>query len=871
MRITCALLFVFGMVSLTAQNLTGKVVAADGSPIAFATIYIYETAQGMAADEKGDFQINIPPGNYTVEARSLGYESLIKKIVVATPGTSVPFQLVEKVQRLKEIMVSPSKEDPAYPVMRQAIAWAPYHLHQTDGYISDNYLKGSFKIESMPALMKMMIKDKQIKALVGRLLVLESQNHITYKAPSYYKQQVVAYKSSIPKDLEPKGGIKIVTSTIYTDRYDDYISPLSPKAFQYYRFRLADIYPSGKYQINKIQVTPKLKHAALFTGYLYIIENDWSIFAHDLSVTEAGTTVHYTVDYQEVRPSVFLPIIYNMTVDINMIGVKGFGRFHSSVKYGNIWLNPVVAKIQAKQDNEGTTPSTLTPKQKRVQETLEKLSKKEKLSTSEALKLARLSTQALEPEEIRKQRANPEIRDSSMVKIQVDSMASKRDSSYWKSVRTVPLLTEEASSFQRKDSLPSSDAIKTTDHSVEITLYNPYKKRGNLLKGGNIVIGDSSTLSYNGLLRGLLKEYNFANGFWLGQSLSFHLRMSHHRSLTFSPGAYYTTASKHVNWNISTGLRYAPRSNGQVSFDVGDYSHDIQESKGSSRFLNSIFSLLDGKNIIRFYQNQHIRSQTGIDLANGLRLTAGGGYEKRTLLVNKTSFHLFGQAPYPNAPDDEYAYNFPDNSITSGFLTLSYTPHNRYRIVNDSKINAESAYPTYEISFLSAFRSTNKAEQAEYNRIRLEIRQQIKLDEWSTLEYNASIGTLFNTTRLYAPDYYYFRTSPLFITFNNPANSFSLLPNYSSATGKWAEAHLTWQSDYLLLKRIGFLQRYFFSETLHVNFLYQNETAKPYTEAGYSIGFGNMLRAGIFTAFDRFDFRQAGIRINLSIFPTKRE
>lgn len=853
----------FAIMPLYGQILSGKVSATDGNPVAYATIYIHETSSGVITDGNGAFQSHLSPGTYTVEARFLGYETQIQKVEVTASGADVKFVLAEKIQPLQEVTVRPSKEDPAYDVMRHAIARAPYHLYQVESYTCDNYLKGSAKIDHLPALVKMMIKDQKLKSMVGHLFVLESHNEITYRAPSSYVQRVLAYKSSIPKEIEPKGGIRAVTSSVYAPKFGDCISPLSPQAFQYYRFRLAEIYPSGKYQINKVMVTPKLRNAALYSGYIYIVDGDWSVFALDLSVTEAGSTEYDKINYQELQPGVFLPITYNINTNIGTMGIKGFARFYSSIKYKSIHISASAkqrpAKVQAV-----TEPTIRSKKQQKAEAEMAKLSAKEKFTTADALRMARLSTQMLESGDGNKKRKNLEIRDTSMVKMQVDSLASVRDSAYWESVRKVPLLTDEIRSFQRVDSIPVSKSLKATENGIEYTLDDSMRK-GNLLKGGRLSLGDSVYFRYSGLVRGVVKEYNFVDGWWLGQRLSLSMPFTKTSRLTLIPWAYYVTGRKAVNWNTEVKLNYLPLSNGLFSVSGGSSSADIQGDKGTGRDLNAYTSFTAGNNVIRFYKSNSVKIANSIDIANGLILSLGAGYENRMLLANSTTFHLWGKEPCPNVPEDVYAASFPQHTATTAWVGLTYTPFMRYRIVKGKKLYAGSAYPTFNALYQTAFRMSNNAEQSDYNRLVFGVNQTVKLDIWSVLKYSVSAGGFLSDKRLYAPDYYYFRTSPLCVTYNSLDNSFALLPNYSFSTGKWAEAHLSWQSDYLLLKRLPFMQRYIFNEALHLKCLYENGSSRPYYEAGYTIGLMDLMRGGIFTSFRGKEFQRAGIRISVPL------
>lgn len=62
-------------------------------------------------------------------------------------------------------------------------------------------MKGSAKIEKLPTLMKMMIKDKKFLSLIGKLMVLESKNQGNFSIAGKIHAKVIAYKSSI---IRPK-------------------------------------------------------------------------------------------------------------------------------------------------------------------------------------------------------------------------------------------------------------------------------------------------------------------------------------------------------------------------------------------------------------------------------------------------------------------------------------------------------------------------------------------------------------------------------------------------------------------------------------------------------------------------------------------
>src|SRR5690554_2027947 len=98
--------------SLQAQQLKGVIVNEKGNPIANSTVYIMEAAKGIAADNRGEFQAMLTPGNYTCEFRSLGYESIQKSISIGEHDQSVRVVLRESTFMLDELVVYASDEDP---------------------------------------------------------------------------------------------------------------------------------------------------------------------------------------------------------------------------------------------------------------------------------------------------------------------------------------------------------------------------------------------------------------------------------------------------------------------------------------------------------------------------------------------------------------------------------------------------------------------------------------------------------------------------------------------------------------------------------------------------------------------------------------
>lgn len=847
-KIIIFIISVFTPFLVNAQRVNGQIISETGEGISFATIFVYEKSLGVVANEKGEFQIELEKGTYTIEARSLAFKPGKKMVEVSNNPTSFTLVLEDNVIEIDEVNITPGKENPAYRIMRQAIARAPYHRYNVESYKSDVYLKGSGKLEKIPRLAKRFIKDKQLLTLIDKLLVIESHSKVEFRSPDHYKQEVLAHKSSIPKELEPKsGGLELMNSSIYDEKYNYYISPLSKDALRYYKFKLKNIFNHKENQIYQIEIIPTISKATLYSGDIYIVDGVWAVYALDLKTKDMGTQMRHNISFQQIKPDVFLPITYTSDITIDMMGVKGFLKLYSSVKYSDIKVKDAAKQSEKTQE-------------------VKKILTKEKLSNHDSKKIAKLNTQIHQSDEIRKNKESLQIIDSSKIKVSFDSLSSLRDSTYWEQIRKVPLKMEEVASYKMMDSFPPLKSMQKTDSALNISIRDDKFKFWKIIMGGNSKLSNNLRLKYSGLLRGALKEYNFADGFWLGQEFSLLWRLKNKNNLSFSPQLYYTTARRDLVWQTDIRYSFAPLRNGYVAISAGDKSSDIQPTTPQSRVLNSLSSLILAENFIRFNREKNFGISAGIDIINGMYINVNMAHKRYYQMDNITEYNFAKNRPEPNIPLSTDGIDYSDHISNRLDISLSYTPKNYYKIIDGRKNYVRSAWPTFFLNLNSAIKIGGNKNQSRYSAMSFGVRQSVKTGEWSRFIYDVRAGGFLSKPKLYATDYKYFYTDPLFITLDNAPNKFALLPNYTSTSSAWVETHARWESDYLLLKRISFLQTLPIRESLQLNFLYEKSRSKPYTELGYNINLIGLFKVGIYTAFEGFTYCRFGVKVGILIF-----
>ena len=147
-----AFIFICQSIVLYGQNggLQGIVKDQAGNGLGFATIYIRNIETGTTTNSEGYYQIKLDPGNYDIVFQYLGYETDVRFIQVNNKMQNLDITLQAVTFTLSEFVVDSDKEDPAYTIMRKAIAKSDYHRQQLDSYSATVYIKGSGRLLDSP-------------------------------------------------------------------------------------------------------------------------------------------------------------------------------------------------------------------------------------------------------------------------------------------------------------------------------------------------------------------------------------------------------------------------------------------------------------------------------------------------------------------------------------------------------------------------------------------------------------------------------------------------------------------------------------------------------------------------------------------------
>jgi|GEM_PF-487284 len=869
------LIFSLSVIPLSAQTLKGVIVSTTGDTVSGATIFIQSIGLGVVADSDGAFSINIAKGRYSCEFRSMGYQTVVKDIEVGDEDTFIEIILPFAAYMLPEVRVGKDKEDPAYYIIRRTIAMAPYYKSYIAHYSYEAHQKGTYKVDKIALIGNKDVNGISIKELLGKTFIVESIADVSFSTPNNYTLHVKAYNSSVPVGSGFNiDNFSIKDESIYNDNIYGCTSPISADALKYYRYSYEGGREEGEYWVSKIWVEPKKSNPSLLSGYIYINEGTWNVVLLDFKISALGVSTRYQQYFNQIKPNIFVPTSESTEFSANVMGLfKANGETTFARKYSDIEVDisipaPNLISLPKNEEEEIPVIAEIAPLQSKNEQKIQEMLSKGSMNNREAYKLAQLLQKDMEDRQQGEKERSLEItRDGDMnITRSADSLASKRDSIYWSHQRILPLSIDDMQSYNLGDSLKIKHNIDSTNTQDNITI-----NVGDGPITGYIKIFDKEkwTLRAGGLLS-LAGEYNFVDGFLLGEELILSWRPSDKVNFFIRPAAHYTTGRRQLSWRTEMGLSYAPMRQGRLSMEIGDNSEDFNRERGVLRIENTTQSLFSGDPLIHFYRSRYLRASNSIDLDNGLKLSISGEYSRRLPMNYVTTYSIFSNKSIrTNIPEsDLYAITgIQDSRQLQTSVELSYTPKFYYRITASGRKNyIRSDYPTFGVSYKKGWKIDDLHHNPEFDRIEFNMRQRINLGLFDNIRYSLNAGKFLSKKNLSFADVRHFLANPLTASAKN-TSGFHLLELYTHSTDRyWGQAEFDYTSAYLLIKNIPVLQGMLFDETLHLRYLY-TPAKQHYWEAGYSIGLSDMLRVGVWTGWDKFTYRGVGFSINISPFP----
>lgn len=357
---------------ISAQNIKGNIVDPLGNPIVGATIYIKEIRQGLLSDNKGNFQILLKKGAYTLVSHKIGYKKQ-ESAILLTDNDSINININLSEDKLHTISGNSKKDNDALAssIIRDAISQAHIYANAVQYYNAYSYVNGNMNIRRIPDFIDKIsykINKYHIHTLQDQAFVQEMYNKIEYLSPDRYNITEIASAGNIPQSINTKGAISDLDGSLYLSKFNEFISPINQDAHSYYKYKYEGYYIDDKQIFHKIKVEPKLNDPELIRGELYIADDLWYIAYAEISTRYQSIDQTSTIMFRELGENIYLPVSYVTDLKFNELGLSADATYYSSMKYDsiishkNITEDHIIPFLSERTNREQKIDSTFWPK-----------------------------------------------------------------------------------------------------------------------------------------------------------------------------------------------------------------------------------------------------------------------------------------------------------------------------------------------------------------------------------------------------------------------------------------------------------------------------------------------------------------------------
>jgi len=717
----------------------------------------------------------------------------------------------------------------------------------------------------------------------GDIYLMESFNEMEFTAPDKYVQKIISFNSTFPSQGSDISPMDFIEASFYEPVLADMaISPLSPQAFSYYKFKYLGASLQGNFVINKIQVIPKRKSQQVFDGVIYIIEDLWCLHSVDLTNENLVGKIRVEQLYIPVQDEIWMPVSHKFQIDVGIMGFKADVAYGSSVKYIDVKPNLALAKPEA----IATDYTGKVQQQIQVTDTVETKSKKqinailakEDLSNRDMVKLSKLMAKESEntlPDSIKN---SLEIKDRTKTIIEKD--AGKKDSAYWAAIRPIPLSEIEMKSIRVRDSVKTELAVN--ENKTDTTAKGEIKKKSKFLTtvkyiGTGHTWSDTTgnSFSFGGLFDLKKLRFNTVDGFVYGTDFRYSKRWKNENSFSIYPDIRWAFSRQSLIWSVGGNYIFSGLKPKQIFFTTGVASRDIGSGGSINTLINSVNSLFFKKNYLKLYELKYLTLGFSSEISNGLRLNLASGYEDRNALINNTNFSFTNtsKAYTDNIPVNQYLgaganpYNgltdMKHMNLTAG---VTYTPRQKYSIRNGRKFSRGSDWPTFYLSWKHGINDFGGVgiRSKHYDLIRFDVSRRQDIGAFSEYRWRIRAGGFLDNRDLTFYDFAHFNAQPIPLLLDNYQDAFMIPAYYSLSTPEaYAEAHFKYTTPYILLKYLPGLTKTLIRENLSVSYL-GSRYHTNYTEIGYSLSeIFFLAELGVYVGFDDLKYRAVGAKLVL--------
>lgn len=751
-----------------AATIVGRITDEDGDPLAFAAIIVKGSSMGTTSNAQGYYTLSLPEGPCTLLAQHIGYRQESKALHPSNTQTlTVNFTLQVQGYQLKDIVVTPGGEDPAYRIIRNAIKRRVFHLKQLQSFQAGIYLKGVLRNRKVPSKILGVPIDSASKSSMGLDTAGKGVLYLCEQVADYYtqgKQQKLLIRSV--KESGNPNGVGLGSVPPVVNFYENivnalevneggsqgFLSPIAATALTGYHYKLEGTFEENGRTIYKIRVIPKRTYERCFVGEIFIADQDWAIHSaqlmlsnkQGLDILDTLTTIQQYIplgkDLWVIKSQVIYPTLSLFGFDIS-------GNFVTVYN---------------------------------------------------------------------KQKVNEKIPDSIFnrrITVSYERNATKTDSSFWQAIRPVKLELDEERNYVFQD---SSQRIKKDPARIDSLrrLANRISV-SEVFTGGISINGKGYRRSFSA--SGLLFDFNFntVEGLNYAPKFSFTQRIDTASTLTITANVRYGFSNTHMN--ATANLIYTrknitwPARNWSLNITGGRYIAQLNNTQPVDELFNTYVSLLQQRNYFKIYE----RSLGGVQFSgaggNGFYWNVSALFEDRRPLLNTTDFSFVANKNrQPYTSNNPLEYSTTPMTLHRAFTLraqISYRPGATYTQYPHIKSMNSGNAPLFSLSYEKGVPGLWKS-VTDFDKWQFTISDDISLKRLGLLEYRLSAGGFLNQKNVQIPDRKHLLGNQF--TLAGPyLESFQTAPYYgfSSIPKIYGEFHIEYSLRGFLTNKIPLLRQ----------------------------------------------------------------
>ncbi len=755
------LLFFYFCNFCTAANITGTVTSENGDSLSFVNIFIKGTQTGTSSNELGYFELNLPSGSYVLVFQYIGYKQQEVMVTVGSSKQHLHVILKQQEYALKEVAVSATAEDPAYPIMRMAIAHAKIYNKEIKSFECKVYMKALQRLTAVPKRVALIKVPENVKP--GIIYLSESVSELSFTAPDKVKERMISSKVSGASKAFSFNRAGSVKFSLYEPMVPSYglnergfVSPLAPNALFYYKFKLEGSEIENGLTIYKIKLLPIRSHDPVFRGHIYVIKDLWRLHSTDL-ILDKQANIEFVdelvikQDYAPLINGMWLPTAQRFIFNLEVFGFKGNGYF--VVMYSNYKAVSNYNESFYTIKNLAVNNNEPVPQVKKITKVKVGSNKKEKDKQPQFSNNAEL--------------------------LSVDEMANKTPDSVWENSRPIPLTEEEIADYRQGDSVETvKESVWYKDSVDKIT--NRFDVLNYIISGYRYSHSKSNvSVSFEPMYDAL--QFNTVEGWLLNLPISINKRINNGKQrLEITPHLRYGFERNQGFASLKLRYVYNNIKLASIGINGGSMVEQFNNNNPISPLVNTTYTLLAQQNFMKIYQSDFIEVYHKKEWFNGLFNSISVKYQQRIAMQNLLRF----DTPNPN----RFTVNNPLN-VEQGFvqtqthnalvidLGFKLVPGQKYLSRPTYRYRIGGKWPVFNVNYTKAIPVLNAV--VSYDKLEAWIEKSVDLGLFGEFNWQFKGGTFLSHNRVDFIDFFHFNGNQTVFM----GSGFQLLNYYMYSTG----------------------------------------------------------------------------------------